>query len=70
MNSLPNSLSPLQLKLDDLLLDPNNPRFSELGEELNPVPEGRFADEKVQSNTVEKMIWRIELRSVQGSEPR
>jgi len=55
MNNLPNSLSPIKLKLDDLLLDPNNPRFSELGEELNPVPEGRFADEKVQSNTIEKM---------------
>ena len=36
MNSLPNLLSPLKLKLDDLLLDANNPRFSELGEELNP----------------------------------
>jgi hypothetical protein len=55
MNSLPSLLSPLKLKLDDLLLDPNNPRFSELGEELNPVPEGRFADEKVQNNTFERM---------------
>lgn len=55
MSNLPNLLSPLKLKLDDLLLDPNNPRFSELGEELNPVPDGRFADEKVQTNTFEKM---------------
>lgn len=55
MNNLPNLLSPLKLKLDDLLLDANNPRFSELGEELNPVPEGRFADEKVQTNTFDKM---------------
>jgi hypothetical protein len=55
MNSLPNLLSPLKLKLEDLLLDANNPRFSELGEELNPVPEGRFADEKVQTNTFDKM---------------
>ena len=52
---LPNLLTPLKLKLGDLLLDPNNPRFSELGEELNPVPEGRFADDKVQANTLDKM---------------
>lgn len=55
MNNLPQLLSPLKLKLGDLLLDPNNPRFSELGEELNPVPEGRFADDKVQMNTLDKM---------------
>ena len=55
MNDLPNLLTPLQVKLGDLLLDPNNPRFSELGEELNPIPEGRFADEKVQTNTFENM---------------
>lgn len=55
MNNLPSLLSPLSLKLEDLLLDPNNPRFSELGEELNPVPEGRFADAKVQNNTFDKM---------------
>lgn len=55
MSSLPSLLSPIRLNLSDLLLDPNNPRFSELGEELNPVPEGRFADDKVQSNALEKM---------------
>ena len=55
MNSLPSLLTPIALTLDALLLDPNNPRFSELGEEPNPVPEGRFADEKVQNATFEKM---------------
>lgn len=55
MNNLADSLSKIQLNLDDLLLDPNNPRFSELGEELNQVPEGRFADDKVQQATFEKM---------------
>jgi hypothetical protein len=48
-------LAPIQVDLADLLLDVNNPRFSELGEELNPVAEGRFCDEKVQANTFEKM---------------
>jgi len=55
MNSLPNLLRPIMLKLHDLLLDPNDPRFSELGEELNPVPEGRFGDEKVQMNRASGM---------------
>lgn len=48
-------LTPITVDLDDLLLDPNNPRFSELGEELNAVAESRFADAKVQANTFDKM---------------
>ncbi len=55
MNNLAALLTPQIIELHDLLLDPNNPRFSELGEELNTVPEGRFADDKVQTNTFEKM---------------
>lgn len=55
MNNLPALLAPVSLNLNSLLLDPNNPRFSELGEELSPVPENRFADEKVQASTFEKM---------------
>jgi len=55
MDNLPDLLAPIKVSLDQLLLDPNNPRFSELGEVLNPIPEGRFADEKVQANTFEKM---------------
>ncbi|WP_435014100.1 hypothetical protein [Xanthomonas arboricola] len=52
---LPALLTPITVELGDLLLDPNNPRFSELGEELHPVAEGRFSDEKVQLNAFEKM---------------
>ncbi len=52
---LPSLLAPIKLKLSELLLDPNNPRFSELGEELNPISEGRFADDKVQANTFRTM---------------
>ena len=52
---LPSLFAPIKLKLSELLLDPNNPRFSELGEELNPISEGRFADDKVQANTFRTM---------------
>ena len=55
MQNLPGMLSAIDLKLEQLLLDPNNPRFSELGEVLNSISEGRFADEKVQASTFDKM---------------
>lgn len=55
MDNLATLLKPIIVRLDDLLLDANNPRFSELGEELSTIPEGRFADEKVQANTFDKM---------------
>lgn len=55
MTMLSSFLSPIQLGLDQLLLDPNNPRFSELGEELKPILESRFAEDKVQLSTKEKM---------------
>lgn len=55
MNGLYSLLKPIEVQLSDLLLDPNNPRFSELGEALNPIQESRFADEKVQANTFDKM---------------
>ena len=55
MDNLSKLLTPIKVELIQLLLDPNNPRFSELGDEVNAVPESRFADEKVQANTFEKM---------------
>lgn len=55
MTSLANILKPVNVRLDDILLDPNNPRFSDLGEDFSPVQEGRYADNKVQSHTLERM---------------
>lgn len=56
MESLFKFLSPLRVQLEQLLLDPNNPRFAELGDDVSdPIPEGRFADERVQKDTVQKM---------------
>lgn len=55
LDNLSALLAARKVRLDDLLLDPNNPRFSELGEELNSVAESRFAEPKVQANTFEKM---------------
>ena len=55
MLELASLLSPITLDLDDLLLDPNNPRFSELGDEINVIPELRFDEEKVKKTTFDKM---------------
>lgn len=49
-------LSPIDVKLEQLLLDPNNPRFAELqGETVDDVKEERFAEAKVQQLTYERM---------------
>jgi hypothetical protein len=55
MTTLSQFLSPIKLNLSQLLLDPNNPRFSELGEELNLILEARYPEEKIQSSTMNKM---------------
>jgi hypothetical protein len=48
-------LSPIAVQLDQLLLDPNNPRFSELGAGFAQVVETRFAEPEVQEAAYEKM---------------
>jgi hypothetical protein len=55
MSTLQKYLEPIEVTLDQLLLDPNNPRFAELGDSDNPVPESRIGEEKVQNNTYERM---------------
>jgi hypothetical protein len=55
MKTLTHMLSSIDLELQDLLLDPNNPRFSELGEESKIIPEPRYAEEKIQSITFDRM---------------
>lgn len=55
MENLYKYLHTLDVKLEQLLLDPNNPRFAELGEEFNIVPENRYAEIKIQKGTFDKM---------------
>ena len=47
-------LSSLSVNLEDLLLDPNNPRFAELGDN-DMIPESRFDEPRIQSDAYEKM---------------
>jgi hypothetical protein len=55
MPTLQELLSPKDVRLDQLLLDPNNPRFAELGDPPDVVPESRIAEPKVQREAYEKM---------------
>lgn len=48
-------LKPKKVKLDEILIDPNNPRFSELGQEIDLIPEERFGEEGVQNDALNKM---------------
>jgi len=48
-------LRPAKVNLNDLILDPNNPRFASLGQKLDSVPEARFNEAKVQQQTYERM---------------
>lgn len=55
MRFSPGSLKPITVNVEDLLLDANNPRFAELGDDMSPVPEARLPEERVQENATHKM---------------
>jgi hypothetical protein len=55
MAGIPTLLTPVKVKLDDILLDPNNPRFAELGQPDDVVPENRFNEPKVQQVAYDRM---------------
>jgi len=55
MASLSELLTPAKVNLSEILLDPNNPRFAELGQEVDIVPESRFAESKVQQQALDRM---------------
>ncbi|MGO9519617.1 MAG: hypothetical protein ACLPND_21475 [Candidatus Korobacteraceae bacterium] len=55
MPDLPGLLVPATISLSDILLDPNNPRFAELGQPVDAVPEARFAEKRVQDQAYDRM---------------
>jgi hypothetical protein len=55
MENLAQYLSRIQLNLDDILLDPNNPRFAELDDSVDIIPESRFNEPKIQKDAFDKM---------------
>jgi len=55
MENLTKYLTKLDVDLENVLLDPNNPRFAELGDSLDLIPESRFAEPKIQKDAFDKM---------------
>lgn len=48
-------LSPIEVNLDQLLLDPNNPRFADFEDNTRPVPDKRVGEDRIQHNAFERM---------------
>lgn len=55
MENLSKYLKSETLELENILLDPNNPRFAELGDSIDVIPESRFAEPKIQKDAFDKM---------------
>ncbi len=52
---------------ENLYLDPNNPRFFELGIRRRRVPEERIVEDGVQESTLEALIRHFDVRSLRDS---
>jgi len=55
MQEIASLLTPSKLKLQDLLLDPNNPRFLDLGAQSGRTPDSRFNEPGVQRKALEQL---------------
>lgn len=55
MSNIIDNLTPLEVSLDDILLDPNNPRFIDVASNRVTVNEERFIESKVQERALSDM---------------
>ncbi|MFA5167311.1 MAG: ParB/Srx family N-terminal domain-containing protein [Candidatus Omnitrophota bacterium] len=55
MQTLEKMFKSITVDIDQLLLDPNNPRFAELGESPEEIPEARFGEKNIQNEAMRKM---------------
>lgn len=55
MENLFQYLSQITININNILLDPNNPRFAELGDDMDLIPETRFSEHKIQKDAYDKM---------------
>jgi hypothetical protein len=53
---MPTQLRDIEVGLDDLYLDPNNPRFSDLQDRVQAVPSERVAEDGVQANALRRIL--------------
>ncbi len=58
----------VRISIENLLLDPNNPRFADISDESLNIPESKFAEEQVQKNAYDKMLHpRFDVQSLANS---
>jgi len=61
-------LKEIEVNVDQLFLDPNNPRYADIEEIANPVPDDKVADDKVQKKAMERIMNpRLEVQQLMDS---
>lgn len=66
MSEIVDSLTPIDVSLNDILLDPNNPRFLDVASNKLNVNEERYAEERIQDKTLSDMAF-FEIESLKQS---
>jgi ParB-like nuclease domain len=62
------NLKEIDLKIEQLFLDPNNPRYADIAEIANPVPDEKVSDERVQKRALERILdQRLEVQQLMDS---
>ena len=61
-------LREIEVPIESLYLDPNNPRFADLQDRLQPVPQDRIAEAGVQERALKRILdERFEVKQLKDS---
>lgn len=61
-------LRQVEIKIEDLYLDPNNPRFVDIQDQMRPVPPSRITETGVQETALERILdERFEVKQLKDS---
>ena len=61
-------LKPKKVTINNLLLDPNNPRFTDISDESLNIPQTKYAEDKIQKSAYDKMMHpRFDVQSLASS---
>lgn len=61
-------LKEIELDVSQLFLDPNNPRYADIEDIANPVPDEKVANERVQKRALERILdQRLEVQQLMDS---
>jgi hypothetical protein len=61
-------LKEIEVDVNQLFLDPNNPRYADMEDIANPIPDNKVADERVQKRAIERILdQRLEVQQLMDS---